>query len=500
MVSNEIITKWRHKKEQIFLLSILLYAALLRLYHIRSFTEFLGDQGRTALALFQAWQLKSFPVVGPPVLTGQHLGPAFYYIIGLPFLLSGFNPVASAVTVALLGVCAIYVFYRVSTLLFDTRVSLWLTLLYAVSPKIVNADRTVWEPNVIPLFILVYLYSILKIYERQSVKYFLLLGLSIGILVQLHYPNVFYVVLSGALYLHLLIAKRKIFWKMVAYIVLSVGVFVLTLFPFLTFEFTHGFKDVREIILIMISSGSAQTGTPFLYRVIDYSFRLFSYVIPASLSLGMTLVHLAVIAIIFFKRTSRSMLFFSWYAVGLLAMGLYGGTVYDHYLNFLLPLPFLFLGFIFVWLRQLRQQFWLPMVAILLIVFNLKGFDVATKEVKDIERTKRFTEEIIKRAKGEAFSFTLTSSRSFSDLHYRYFFMRNLAVPMNITSNDYRTLFLVCEKTPCPSYEQMSRAPSVDVMCSDPHCEGVYPKLNLGVFRWSDSWEDQMGRIYMYKR
>ena len=79
------------KGQAIFIIILLIIAVALRLWNLTAGTEFLGDQGRTFLHVLSAWESKTIPLLGPTVLSGQHLGPVYYFLIA-PFLIgSGFQ-------------------------------------------------------------------------------------------------------------------------------------------------------------------------------------------------------------------------------------------------------------------------------------------------------------------------------------------------------------------------------------------------------------------------
>ena len=235
-----------------FLFLLIGLAAFLRLYRIEALTEFLGDQGRTGIIIWNAWTTKILPLVGPPVLTGQFLGPFFYYFIGLPFILSGFHPLAPALFIAFFGVLSVYLVFYLGEKLYGFWIGIAIASVYAVSPYIVSSDRTLWEPNIIPFFVLLYIFCIYSIYQKRKFSLFILMGAVTGILVQLHYPNVFFIALSGLFLLFILSTRKKqesvlkillwSFWGIIG--------FLLILSPFLYYESHHAWQDFKEIALI----------------------------------------------------------------------------------------------------------------------------------------------------------------------------------------------------------------------------------------------------------
>ena len=129
-------------------------STFLRLYRISQLTEFLGDQGRTGMVIYEAWMTKTIPLAGPTVLSGQHLGPFFYYLMAPSFILSGFNPLGPSMFTAILGVVTVVLLFYISNKLFGFWIGFFIALLYAVSPSIITQDRIIWEPNAIPFFTL----------------------------------------------------------------------------------------------------------------------------------------------------------------------------------------------------------------------------------------------------------------------------------------------------------------------------------------------------------
>lgn len=433
----------------------MLIAAFLRLYRIADLTEFLGDQGRTGIHIYEAWQKKELPLVGPTVLSGQHLGPAFYYIMAPAFVLSGFHPTSGAVMTALFGIGAVALLWMFARELFGWQIATGLAIVWAVSPQIVSSDRVLWEPNIIPFFIFLYLLSLYK-------RWHFVAGASLGILVQLHYPNLLFIGLT-LLYGF----KRNIVFG-----------FLFTLFPFLYYESQHGFEDVIGV-LTNYSSGEAR----FLPNILDYSSRVMHRIAPLTGVL---------FTLFFFGKLTFWKIFISlWFIVGLVVMSLYRGVVFDHYLFFLLPAAFLLFGFV---LSKLNIKLAVILVS-MLVLYHLNKTDIFKPGVNDVNRTKAVASEIISLSGNEPFSFGLIASRSFSDLHYRYFFLINNVHPQPILSDSYKNLFLVCETGKCPNIKE-----TIQILCYDAHCEGEYPKIDLERWNIVETKNIKAAQIYFLRK
>ena len=83
------------------IVSICVLAGFLRLYGIGDHAEFLADQGSAGVVIYDWYKSGEIPLVGPTTSTGQRPGPAYYYLIALPFILSNFNPVVPAIVFAI---------------------------------------------------------------------------------------------------------------------------------------------------------------------------------------------------------------------------------------------------------------------------------------------------------------------------------------------------------------------------------------------------------------
>lgn len=475
-------------------------ASFLRFFRIYDLTEFLADQGRTGIVIFEAFSTHTLPLVGPPVLTGQHLGPIFYYLVSPAFLLANFHPLGPAFFMAGLGVLSVLIVYYLGRKLFGFWIGFFVAALFCVSSTLITQTRTLWDPTPIPFFVTLFILSIYKVYEEKNFRWLLVTGVVTGILIQLHYPNIFFVPLGllFVLYLARSEGKKGSIGKIIRWSFRGLLGFLITIFPFLLYEMQHSFADLREVVLIFLTrSGSDVVATPYYEKVFDVSVRLFQSVLPVNQPWIQAVLITVSICLPFLRKNFWHVLFASWFVVGVLAISLYKGTIFDHYLSFLLPIPFFLIGSLVKVISVRIPKKILVGVAVLFVIANLTHVDIFAKANNDIEKTSRMTEAVINQANGKLFSFTIISSRSFSDLHYRYFFRLHDVKPEKITDTNYDLLFLVCEKAPCPKVLENE---TVQVMCYDPHCEVEYPKIALSGFRLASTKDVLDGRIFTYER
>ena len=487
-----------------WLVGILLLGSILRLFHVFRLTEFLGDQGRTSMILHTWLSGGSMPLVGPTTLTGQYLGPAFYFLLAPFYALGGFAPQGAVIGMVLFGVASIYLLYVVVRLVYGVVPARSLALLLAVSPALVRADRIIWEPNFVPFFGLLFAYFAIRQHERINFWDNVGLGAAVGILIQLHYPNLFFLGLSGLLFVGHSIRVRD--WGTIIKATFGwIAGFVAVLTPFLMYEFAHNFADITQILNI-IHTGSVGLGKrQALIYAIDYGGRVFGLVIPY-LQTGWVVALMILWAVfLVIQFTAWNIFWTCWFGIGLLIIARYNGVVYDHYLLFLLPPVLLAMAAVMKWIQDKSSI--LGRVGILVVLIlsavHISRTDVLSGGSDDLSRTRQLATAVISDAGGSPFSFTLVGSRSFSDLHYRYYFLKRGVPVSQIVDGTYKKMYVICDNLVCPALSELEEQ-KLSVLCFDAHCEGEYPKIDLShdfVFQKSirvPIGAQQVGVVHVY--
>ncbi len=476
---DPIIAKDKPASRDVWFIGILLLGSILRLFHVSRLTEFLGDQGRTSMILQNWLQGGSIPLVGPTTLTGQYLGPAFYFLLAPFYALGGFAPLGAVMGMVFFGIASIYLLYVVVKLVYGVVPARILALLLAVSPAIARADRIIWEPNLVPFFGLLFAYFAVRQHERINFWDNVGLGASVGILIQLHYPNLFFLGLSGLLFVGHSIRVRD--WGTVVKATFGwIAGFVVVLTPFLMYEFAHNFIDITQILSI-IHTGSVGLGKrQALIYAVDYGGRVLGLIIPY-LNTGWVITLMASwVIFLIIQFTAWNIFWTCWFGIGLLIIARYNGVVYDHYLLFLLPPVFLAIAAVIKWVQDKSSIFgWICVLFVLVIsVVQISKTDILSLANNDLARTRQLTDAVVEDARGGSFSFTLVASRSFSDLHYRYYFLRRGISVQQVLSDTYKKFYVICDSLVCPTAAELVLQP-LQILCFEPHCEGEYPKVDL---------------------
>lgn len=230
----------------------------LRIYRFEDWLLFNPDQARDAMTAYEMTR-GSFPLLGP--LAGGtefHLGPITHYFSFLSGLFFGWTPAALAYPDLLFSILTIPLMYVLIAKMFGRNMGLVSAFLTAISGFMVSYGRFQWNPNTMPFFILLFILSAqLVVYENNSRTRLLwaaILGVSIGVGVQLHtFLLILMPVLAGALFVFLVRSRS-----------FSGGVFALTItvalllnIPQFVSEFRSNFSNTSEFF----SGAHSKTGS-----------------------------------------------------------------------------------------------------------------------------------------------------------------------------------------------------------------------------------------------
>src|SRR3989304_4171292 len=249
----------KNKLEALLLCLILILGAFFRLYRISEYMTFLGDEGRDALVVRRLLVDFDPILVGPGTSIGNiYLGPLYYYMMAPALLLANFSPIGPAVMVALLGVVTIFSvwyvtrewFYKVG--LEPERVA-WGALiaagLYAISPTVIIYSRSSWNPNIMPIFSLLTIYSIWQFWEKQKFKWLIVSGISMAFVLQSHYLGLLLIPVIGLFWLFTLKGirnKKQGIRKFLSYTLYATILFVVLMSPLIIFDARHDWRNFEE--------------------------------------------------------------------------------------------------------------------------------------------------------------------------------------------------------------------------------------------------------------
>ncbi|KKQ82783.1 MAG: hypothetical protein UT06_C0037G0019 [Candidatus Woesebacteria bacterium GW2011_GWA1_38_8] len=380
------IKKWirKNKGEFYLLLLILAVGAILRLYKIGGYMTFLGDEGRDAIIVRRLLVNFDPVLIGPGTSIGNmYLGPLYYYL-SAPFLLfANFSPVGPSVMVALFGVATIYLIWYIARLWFGKGAGMVSSLLYALAPVVIIYNRSSWNPNIMPFFALLTIFSLWKVWGEEKFSWFVVMGVSFAFVLQSHYLGL------------LLLPVILFFWSLkhwglfrnsdleisnypgnylkksyIKNLLIGTIVFAVLMSPLLIFDLRHNFMNFNNIKTFFTQRETTVSVKPWkslpnIYPIFRDSV-VHRLVAAQNILAGKISINIIVFAVVTYmvlmltklKRilfTSDEKLYFDkgalllivWIGSGLIGLGLYKQHVYDHYFGFIYPAIFLLIGAIY---------------------------------------------------------------------------------------------------------------------------------------------------------
>lgn len=455
----------KYKKEIIILLFIIVAAAFVRLYRIVDYMHFLGDEGRDVLVVKRMIVDHDLTLLGPITSVGSmYLGPIYYYFM-TPFLfIFNMNPVGPAVMIALLSLATIILLYITGTEFFNWETGVIASLLYTFSPLVIVHSRFSWNPNAVPFFALLIIYSLLKVVIKKQYLWMYVAGLSLGVILQLHYLALMFI----PIILIVLFLFRRLSLKGILKIILAT---VITLSPFLIFEIKHSFPNTQTALRFITRDNSVGKGATFAlvnlpFKIYDLTLRSFWRIVVSENSFTSKLVIVFIITTFILIYRNRKKVDYSkqliillvWYIFAIVSLSLYQGAVYDYYLVQIFPLPSLLTGIVLSWYlkNKLIFRFFALAIIFLLLYFQLKNSPLLKEPNRLLTLTRERAQFISDQAGSEKYNFALITGSN-SDHAYRYFLELWGKKPVTIKNPDQDPtrltvtdqLYVICETETC---------------------------------------------------
>ncbi len=233
---------------------ILVVGALPRAIELLNHNYLFGfDQG----LFFQA--VKQIVVNHKPALIGSEVGgqggffqgPGWYYLLSIPFFLTGGDPFGAMVLMFLLGLGTMFSSYFLFRQTHGTAPALMITFLIALSPAIISQSRFIWPPFPISFLVVWFLYFLFRLLSGHERA---LIGLGFTISLLFHFEVAVAATLGATLVpiLLLLMVRRELRLKTV---IAAAVVFFMPLLPLIIFDFRHNFIISHGLYKLIFQGG-----------------------------------------------------------------------------------------------------------------------------------------------------------------------------------------------------------------------------------------------------
>jgi len=239
------------------LLVILVIGSWLRLSGIISNSfAFTYDVGRDMIAVENIVVNHKIPLIGQTTgIEGIFYGPWWYLILSIPFFIFSGNPQGIAFFMGFIGIISILLGYIVGKKIGGVFLGIIFSAFISISPLMVLTSSQIWNPNPIPFFVLLVFFILYKLsFEIKSqtskAKYFLLLGLVLGIIIDMEIVFGMLSFLSICVSL-IFIFRKRLTRKEIPFFALGL-LFILS--PRIIFEVRHDFL-MSKTFLSAFSNG-----------------------------------------------------------------------------------------------------------------------------------------------------------------------------------------------------------------------------------------------------
>lgn len=453
---------WRFRLP-ILVAALILIGSFLRLYNLRGTMQFFGDQGRDALIARRILIEHHPALIGPVTSVGNmYLGPLYYYFMVFPLLLTYPDPMGPAVAVALLGCVTLALVYFLGKQMVGRRAAILALVLYTFSPVIITNVRFSWNPNIVPLFSLLLVFSLYRTLKGHF-RDWIYIGAYAAILFQLHYITLIVIGFAGLIWIgemvNLIRSKQPV-GEFVKPTIAAIVIFLVSLVPLVIFDLRHNFLNSQGFLSFFTGStshfGVSALFFSWLALIIRNLFEIFSvkiYQWPAFITFAV----LVIASVISWKKQSAKDEFYlgrrlllGAFAFGALGLSFYHGSIFDHYLGFMFPISCLVFGLLLglLWKRMIAR----PLVVgflLVLIGLSLRDYPGQHHLGYNVDLGKQTASMIAARVKpGESYnliSFSITND--YDGMNYRYFLTTLNRPPVDVSNlHDFPKLFIIDER------------------------------------------------------
>lgn len=470
-------------KEFWILVFILVIAAFCRLYRIDQYMTFLGDEGRDVIIVRRLLVEGHPPLIGPGTSVGQvYLGPLYYYMMAPALWLANFSPVGPAVEIAILGVITVGFVWWVGRKWFGSLAGIIAAALYAVSPTVIIYSRSSWNPNIMPLFAILAIYSLWKIWNEKKFGWLAILGVSYAFVLQSHYLGLF-LAPTILLFWILTIRNLKIKKNFLINSLIGIGSFLILMSPLLIFDLRHNFQNLKAFETLFAARGNtvsfnvnrAISNIPTVFNQINLTL------LTAKNMLAGIVVSVVTVLIWVFTAVRKKLksgdsylILLSWIGFGVLGFVFYKLPIFDHYFGFLFPAPFLLVGGLAENIQRGASKTVKILVFVLcfaLLILSLLGSPLRKEPNRLLERSQDVSRKIVDEAGGTPMNLAVLADSNY-EAGYQYFVElyggRVLEIDATNPTTFANQLFVVCELLPT-------------TRCDPTHS----PKAQVANFGWS---------------
>ncbi len=371
------------RKEYLFLYFLILIGTFLRFQGVftNSFA-FTYDVGRDMLALSNIVSLHKITLIGATTgLPGIFYGPWWYYMLTPFFVIFSGDPRGIALIMSLVGIVVIILSFYFGKRIGGSFLGLTFASLVTVSGVMISLSSQIWNPNIAPLFVVLVLLILNKIFEKnKKPKSYLYLFLGICLTLSIDIEIVYGLLLSIGVILSILLIQRKINLRSVAFFALG-GLIIFA--PRIVFELRHQFLMTKALVAFL-TSGNSSNSLALFHNFIDRVNILFSQFSSTLANdnkflAGLEVILIAFLIALFYRKSETIIKNFIKISLVVILIFLIGITFFNHDIwpHYLVGLPIFYLLLFAISIYLLAKNFSAKLAALIALVvflFNLNPY------------------------------------------------------------------------------------------------------------------------------
>jgi hypothetical protein len=364
---------------------VLLLAAYLRLNHLE-WTEFKLDEAHLSQIAFDMARHGVIPLTGIGSSVGIVNPPLAAWLLAIPYALSS-SPIVATAFIALLNVVAVALCYGLSRRMFAPLgdrawlAALIATLLFAVAPWAVIHSRKVWAQDLLPPFVLLYVWFGYRAFAQCKAWSLIGHGVALAAMIQIHYSALWLIPVSFVWLIAF--ARRLRFAPLVVTALIGAAAFA----PFVIADGLRGWPSVTRLLEMTQQAATIDTTAIHLAQITTtgeeihslagpQEFENYRALVPFNdgvsslISLlvigGVIVAAIDVLAAVrrrqWGDRSAASFLLITWLLLPVLVQLSHRTPLYVHYFIIVLPAPFMLTGYL---IGRLPDRRWLKTLCVI---------------------------------------------------------------------------------------------------------------------------------------
>lgn len=255
-----------------FVILVWLIGLFLRCYRQTELLGFYFDQGRDAKIAAEIISLKNFPAIGPTTgINGLFLGPFWFYLITPGYFFGSGDPAIASYFICFLESLTIPLIYFLLKKYWSLKSAIFGSVFWSFSYYLIRSSRWFSNPSPLPLFVVLIILFLVKIFEEKKSKYWPIVFILVGLSLQLEAASaVFFIPIILFLALINFNDIKKVKFKTWLLSVISFGVLLL---PQLAFEIKNKFLITKNFIGFLTGKVNSDTGRSWAIPTIEFALK-----------------------------------------------------------------------------------------------------------------------------------------------------------------------------------------------------------------------------------